>query len=376
MMANILHNEYESDFDTQLAIIEKENEIGVGRAMLALETCLQMQELSYAEAELQCMKESGDFDKLMELYEAAGNQTDDKEKGAISKLFGAIARAFKRIKDFLFGEKMPSDKMEKLKKSNKNIKLAKEDVDNGNKIVSVFNTVKGFFSNAKTAEGNEQTIMQKLGPILTITAATGGGTVAAYKTGQIANLAYNLSGICDFCTSKAEEFTNSESTGAKGTVMKVIGGGLNSLAKVVSAISGAIVKPLQNADTEEGEGGGDVTAVNADALPSDKKELKKMLKEAKSKWASETDPAKKEQLKKNIDTINQAYLAAGGNKKKNNTDENNQSTDQNTDAAASTSENENTAESVEDFFNIEMPDEFIESSSDVSEIYDLIENII
>ena len=35
-MVNILHNEYESDFDKELAIIESENDIEIGRWLLKL----------------------------------------------------------------------------------------------------------------------------------------------------------------------------------------------------------------------------------------------------------------------------------------------------------------------------------------------------
>ena len=136
-MVNILHNEYESDFDKELAIIESQNDIEIGRAMLALETCMSMSDLSYAEAELQCMKESGDFERLTQLYQEADAGTAEKKEGLLSKLFGAIADAFTRIKNFLFGEKLPPEKLEKLKKSNKDVKVAKEDVENGNKIVKV-----------------------------------------------------------------------------------------------------------------------------------------------------------------------------------------------------------------------------------------------
>lgn len=356
-MVNILHNEYESDFDKELAIIESENDIEIGRAMLAVETCFDMTELSYAEAELQCMKESGDFERLTQLYQEAGAGTEEKTGGALSKLFGAIANAFRKLKNFLFGEKLPPEKLEKLKKSNKNVKVAKEDVENGGKIVKVFNGIKGLFSNP---EGNKSSIMSKLGPILGITAAAAGGTVVAYKTGKIANLAYDLGGVCDFCIGKADEFKNTSETGAKGAALKVIGGGLQKFSKVVSSISGAIVKPLQN---EKGLAKAMDNLQNGDnANATDKKGLKRQIENLKRVYASETDATKKAEYSNRIKDL-KATLAGLKNKG-------------NSGAADTESLDATATESVDDFFNIEMPDEFVESTAEASEIYDLLASIM
>lgn len=356
-MVNILHNEYESDFDKELAIIESENDIEIGRAMLAVETCFDMTELSYAEAELQCMKESGDFERLTQLYQEAGAGTEEKTEGALSKLFGAIANAFRKLKNFLFGEKLPPEKLEQLKKSNKDVKVSKEDVENGGKIVKVFNGIKGLFSNP---EGNQSSIMSKLGPILGITAAAAGGTVVAYKTGKIANLAYDLGGVCDFCIGKADEFKNTSETGAKGAALKVIGGGLQKFSGVVSAISGAIVKPLQNEETMTNVR--DKMKNDTKANLTDKKGLKRQIENLKRVYASETDENKK---KNHMKTIKHLEAKLAGLKNKGNAGAENTETP---DATAT--------ESVDDFFNIEMPDEFVESTADASEIYDLLESIM
>ena len=46
-------------------------------------------------------------------------------------------------------------------------------------------------------------------------------------------------------------------------------------------------------------------------------------------------------------------------------------------SAADTESPDATAtESVDDFFNIEMPDEFVESTAEASEIYDLLASIM
>ena len=55
-MVNVLYNDFESEFDKDLHIIESENSINVGRALLTLETCLNLQDIKYEEAELQCMR--------------------------------------------------------------------------------------------------------------------------------------------------------------------------------------------------------------------------------------------------------------------------------------------------------------------------------
>lgn len=410
-MVNILYNDYETDFDKELHVIESENSINVGRALLTLETCLALQDLKYEEAELQCMRESGDMERLCVLYEEAENETKEKEKGAISKLFDAIANAFRRIKEFLFGKQLTEEELEAAKQDQSDMQVAKEDMDNANLIVKTWDTVKGFFSNAKNAESNEANIMKKIGVITGIAAAGAAGTMVAYKTGAVANVCDQLKEVCNTCSHKASELKNSEAQGVKGAFLNTIGNALNGVSKSVSAIAGALVKPLKTKRQKAGEALSkdnsdmstakgiqtkikkleklrdasgdkpdkqkeynqrikDLYAKLADAKNSggqlsakpqekpfdeEKKSLWDAVKAAKDAVTKETDPNKKADL-------NGVYVAAK-EKYQNFLKQHSGS-------------NGVKQESVEDFFDFELPDEFMESTADASDICNLIESII
>ena len=410
-MVNILYNDYETDFDKELHVIESENNINVGRALLTLETCLSLQDLKYEEAELQCMRESGDMDRLCALYEEAENETKEKEKGAIAKLFDAIANAFRRIKEFLFGKQLTEEELEAAKQDQSDMQVAKEDMDNANLIVKTWDSVKGFFSNAKNAESNEANIMKKIGIITGIAAVGAAGTMAAYKTGAVANVCDQLKGVCNTCSQKATELKNSEAQGVKGAFLNTVGNALNGVSKSVSAIAGALVKPLKTKRQKAGEalskdnsdmttakgiqtkikkleklrdessgmpdkqkaynsqikdlyakladakssGGQLDTKAQAKPFDEEKKSLWDAVKATKAAFDKETDPNKKAELKG-------SYVAA--KEKYQNFVKQHSGT------------NEVKQESVEDFFGFELPDEFMESAVDASDIYNLIESII
>ena len=410
-MVNVLYNDFESEFDKDLHIIESENSISVGRALLTLETCLNLQDIKYEEAELQCMKESGDMDRLCALYEEANAETADKEKGAIGKLFEAIAGAFRKIKEFLFGKTLTPEQLEQAKQDQEEINVAKEDMDNANLIIKTWDSIKGFFSNAKNAESNEAAIMKKIGIIGGIAAVGTAGTVVAYKTGAVAEACDKLKGIASTCASKADELKNSESQGVKGTFLKTIGGALNGLSKSITAVAGALVKPVKsklektndalkkdNSDMTTTSGiekkikkleakrdatedqaakdklskdiknlygkmadvkaaGGKIEKTSEKSLDSQKKSLLDDLMAKKKAMNAETDPAKKAELEGQYKALKVKY-------------------DQFMSQHKGTKETKPTNEYVDDFFNIEMPDEFIESAVEASDIYDLLDNIM
>lgn len=410
-MVNVLYNDFESEFDKDLHIIESENSISIGRALLTLETCLNLQDIKYEEAELQCMKESGDMDRLCALYEEANAETADKEKGAIGKLFEAIANAFRKIKEFLFGKTLTPEQLEQAKQDQEEITVAKEDMDNANLITKTWDNIKGFFSNAKNAESNEAAIMKKIGIIGGIAAVGAAGTMVAYKTGAVAEACDKLKGIASSCASKADEFKNSEAQGVKGTFLKTIGGALNGVSKSITAIAGALVKPVKsklekandalkkdNSDMSTSDGieakikkleakrdatedqaakdklskdiknlyakmadakaaGGKIEKTPEQSVDAQKKSLFDDLKAKKAAMNAESDPAKKAELEGQYKASKVKY-------------------DQFMSQHKGTKEAKPTNEYVDDFFNIEMPDEFVESAVEPSDIYDLLDSIM
>ena len=205
----------------------------------------------------------------------------------------------------------------------------------------------------------------------------------------------------------------------KGAFLNTIGNALNGVSKSVSAIAGALVKPLKtkldkanealskdksdmttsdgiatkikkleakrdatddpkskeklNADiknlynklADTKAAGGKINKAPEKSLDEQKSELLNAYKTALSNMKNETDSAKKIELKGMADAAKKRYDDFMSQHKGTNRIKDSQS-----------SPGPVKTESVDDFFNFEMPDEFVESAVDASDIYDLLDTIM
>lgn len=72
-------------------------------------------EVSLREAELKCFEESGDMDDLEQYYTEAQEKANEQEKGILGRIWDAIVKFARRIKEFFFGKKSsvkPEDEVE------------------------------------------------------------------------------------------------------------------------------------------------------------------------------------------------------------------------------------------------------------------------
>ena len=58
-------------------------EIALDRAVMAYDVIMESRDLQLREAELKCFAESGDVNKLIDFYEAAEENTEEKKKGLL-----------------------------------------------------------------------------------------------------------------------------------------------------------------------------------------------------------------------------------------------------------------------------------------------------
>jgi hypothetical protein len=102
---------YESAEERENMIALESAEIALDRALLAYDAVRGARELNIREAELRCVMESGDACTLMDFYEEAKQQTEEKEKGLLATIWDKIIQLIQRIKKALgIGKKKDDEK--------------------------------------------------------------------------------------------------------------------------------------------------------------------------------------------------------------------------------------------------------------------------
>ena len=149
-------------------------EIALDRAVMAYDVIMESRDLQLREAELKCFAESGDVNKLIDFYEAAEENTEEKKKGIIATIWDKIMSFIDKI---LGRSKKKKD--EETYVGSSNLPKAVQAVVNAAKAVTEFltNPIKAVFT--KGAE-----LWKKLVGVLeviTITAVVVVGGKAAFK---------------------------------------------------------------------------------------------------------------------------------------------------------------------------------------------------
>lgn len=86
-----------SDTNRQYIVAVESAEIALDRSLLALDVIMESQELQIREAELKCFEESGDALNLMDYYEDAKENTEEKKKGILATIWDKIVEFFRKI---------------------------------------------------------------------------------------------------------------------------------------------------------------------------------------------------------------------------------------------------------------------------------------
>lgn len=153
-----LYEEYASQEEREGAVMLEQAEIQMDRAMLALETCDAMRELSMREAECKLVMESGDVCDLMEYYEEATEDSATKEKGLIRRAWDAILNLINTIKEKLFGAaRQKAD-------PNQEVEVDQSFLERHQKLGACVDTLKKFFANP---------VGKIIGVIVAVTSAVG-----------------------------------------------------------------------------------------------------------------------------------------------------------------------------------------------------------
>lgn len=112
-MINVLHNDYFTESEIKFELACEQALLDVDKALSAYSAICEKAQLDLRQAELECIRESGDMDMLTELYMEADEKTSDKSQNIFQKIWTAIKNFFGRIKAFITGDKGKIDQNDK-----------------------------------------------------------------------------------------------------------------------------------------------------------------------------------------------------------------------------------------------------------------------
>ena len=96
MFSYDLYEEMTADERKEIVALESA-EIALDRAVMAYDVIMESQELQLREAELKCFEEAGDVNTLIDYYEAAEENTDEKKKGILKTIWDKIVAFINKI---------------------------------------------------------------------------------------------------------------------------------------------------------------------------------------------------------------------------------------------------------------------------------------
>lgn len=104
MLDNILYAEKTED--NKLILAMEKSELELDRAFALYNTFTESLNIDLREAELRCFEESGDIEVLEEYYSEAEEAKAEKKKGILKRIWDAIVKFIKDIKNALFGKEI------------------------------------------------------------------------------------------------------------------------------------------------------------------------------------------------------------------------------------------------------------------------------
>lgn len=119
MMQNELFYSYIDDSDKELMAIEAAADIEINKSLLALEYADRLYDIKLMQADLKVLNESGTFEDLDMLYEAAGKENADRKEGIVKTIWNKILKFLGDMRDAI-GRLISKNKMDELKNAEGN----------------------------------------------------------------------------------------------------------------------------------------------------------------------------------------------------------------------------------------------------------------
>lgn len=119
MMQNELFYSYIDDSDKELMAIEAAADIEINKSLLALEYADRLYDIKLMQADLKVLNESGTFEDLDMLYEAAGKENADRKEGIVKSIWNKVLKFLGDMRDAI-GRLISKNKMNELKNAEGN----------------------------------------------------------------------------------------------------------------------------------------------------------------------------------------------------------------------------------------------------------------
>lgn len=113
MMQNELFYSYIDDSDKEFMAIEAAADIEIQKSILALEYADRLYDIKLKQAELKVLNESGTFEDLDTLYEAAGQENSERKEGILKTIWNKLLKFLTDIRTSI-GNLFTKDKMKAL----------------------------------------------------------------------------------------------------------------------------------------------------------------------------------------------------------------------------------------------------------------------
>lgn len=163
MLDNVLYTEYVDQDEREFAMAYEAVDISISKGIAALHAICEKEELDERTAELKCFQESGDMDRLTDLYQEAKDGTSDKKEGILSTIWNGIKNIFAKIRDFITGKSKKIDPnkdyqcdSKALEGLNKVGNAMKSFATNPKKVIATIAVIAGtYFAVTKTGAGDE-----------------------------------------------------------------------------------------------------------------------------------------------------------------------------------------------------------------------------
>lgn len=210
-MVNVLYNEYcDSDEVTSEISLMKES-LAIDKLVLAYNTLMEQEELNLREAELNCMMESGDIDTLAQFYEDATEEVKEKKDNIFKRIWDAICKFFRSLKEAITGSKQMKQ-LDEDAKNNKEYGID-EDAEKSFKLLKTLKDKVGKPSMDALKKFTDQSVWKILLEILG--AGLSGGAVALTVHNCKKVKAGEIHGIRDWAAEWGNVFTEGLSDKAK-----------------------------------------------------------------------------------------------------------------------------------------------------------------
>lgn len=294
MLKNELMYGYVDDMDKDFMSYEMALDLSMEKAALAFEYADRKYDLDINAADLKVLNESGTYEDIDMLYEAAAADNKEKKQGVIASICNAIinfiTNIFNKIKGFFTKENDEKIKDAVNSGKLKNVKASGDAEKHVGKLEEAFNSLAAFLKpgfHETAADGNKVLSIRKT--LVTSLEAVGLGTIGVLSAKKALSAKDRYIGLMDKAKGIVENFKNTLGSAFKKAPKEVQDAGKEvegAAAEGTEAVKKSALEGISQIIKEAGHGLGDLMKGFGEGL---KNAPGKVINKLKSKKNSDAD---------------------------------------------------------------------------------------